>query len=191
MEVISNTADFRPSEDYCELLIGCGHSRLKELDPEGDNKWSNLYTLDSNEACNPDFLHDLEEFPYPFADDSFNEIHAYEVLEHTGAQGDWRFFFQQFDELWRILKPGGFLMASVPMWDSQWAWGDPGHKRVITEGSLIFLNRENYEIIDTDPEKSPLADYRPYFQSNWKVEGVQETQDRFYFVMKAIKDGDG
>lgn len=190
MQVISNTADFKPSEDYCELLIGCGHSRLKELDPEGDNKWSNLYTLDSNEACNPDFLHDLEEFPYPFADDSFNEIHAYEVLEHTGAQGDWKFFFKQFDELWRILKPDGFLMASVPMWDSQWAWGDPGHKRVITEGSLIFLCRENYEVIDSEPEKSPIADYRPYFKSNWKVEGVQETQDRFYFVLKAIKDGD-
>ena len=29
----------------------------------------------------------------PFGDDAFDEIHAYEVLEHTGRQGDWRFFF--------------------------------------------------------------------------------------------------
>lgn len=186
MEIVSNTVDFKPSEDYCELLLGCGHRRKKELDPEGDNKWQNLYTLDMNEACNPDFVHDLNVFPYPFPDNSFNEIHAYEVLEHTGTQGDVAFFFKQFDELYRILKPGGFLMCSTPMWDSMWAWADPGHRRVIAQGSLIFLDRRNYEDVDNDPE-SPMQDYRDAFNCDFHVEGVQETDARFYFVLKANK----
>lgn len=175
-------AVFVPTEEYTELLIGCGRNRAKQLDPEGENKWHNLYTLDIDESLAPDFVHDLEVFPYPFADNSFNEVHAYEVLEHTGKQGDWKFFFAQFDELWRILKPGGYFMCSVPMWDSMWAWADPGHKRVISQGSLVFLDRKNYDV-----EGSPIADYRGAFKSDWKVEGVQETDERFYFVLKAMK----
>lgn len=173
---------FEPTDKYCELLLGCGHRRAKELDPDGKNEWHNLYTLDNNEAVAPDFVHDLEVFPYPFPDNSFDEIHAYEVLEHTGSQGDWKFFFAQFDELYRILKPGGFFMCSVPAWDSMWAWADPGHKRVLAQGSLIFLDRENYDV-----EGSPIMDYRNSFTCDFKVEGIQETDDRFYFVLKAKK----
>ena len=117
-----------------ELLIGCGNSREKRV---YDNiivkpEWNELVTLDIDPMCNPDVTHDLDVLPYPFEDNTFDEIHAYEVLEHCGHQGDWIFFFQQFTELWRILKPKGVLVGSCPNWDSPWAWGDPGHRRIIS-----------------------------------------------------------
>jgi SAM-dependent methyltransferase len=116
-----------------ELLIGCGNDRRKKITfPQTPSDWTQLVTLDIDASTKPDIVHDLNVLPYPFLDSTFDEIHAYEVLEHCGRQGDWKFFLDQFAELWRILKPGGFLVATCPMWDGPWAWGDPGHTRVIS-----------------------------------------------------------
>ena len=192
MEVISNTVEFK-NADYTELLLGCGNRRDKEFcyPPQGNEdfdperaQFTNLVTLDVSESCNPDVVHDLNTLPLPFQDEEFNEIHAYEVLEHTGRQGDVQFFFDQFNEFYRILKPGGLFLASVPMWDSPWSWGDPGHTRVITQHTLLFLDPRNFE---KRPEDSPMAEYEGLNQGNWQVRGVQETDHRFYFVMEAMK----
>ena len=87
-----------------QLLIGCGHSREKRMIYEGHTPgWDELVALDINPECDPDIEWDLNEIPYPFDDNEFDEIHAYEVLEHLGAQGDFRFFFAQFEEMWRII----------------------------------------------------------------------------------------
>jgi len=99
-----------------QLLIGCGNNCDKKITfSEISKEWKELVTLDIDEDTNPDVVHDLNAMPYPFEDNTFDEIHAYEVLEHCGKQGDWRFFFDQFSELWRILKTGGYYCATVPM----------------------------------------------------------------------------
>ena len=168
-----------------ELLIGCGQNKekkiqLKETNPE----WGDLTTLDSDAAHDPDVVHDLNVLPYPFEDNTFDEIHAYEVLEHCGRQGDWQFFFDQFAEFWRILKPGGHFFASCPAWDSPWAWGDPGHTRIITEGSIIFLDQTQYEAQDG---KTPMTDYRSHYSADFEPIAGQTTDDTFGFVLKARK----
>ena len=56
----------------------------------------------------------MNKLPLPFDNDTFDEIHAYEVLEHVGKQGDYIFFFAQFSDLYRILKPNGLLVAMSP-----------------------------------------------------------------------------
>lgn len=168
-----------------ELLLGCGNQRAKQVTfPEVQKEWSELVTLDIDESCNPDVVHDLNVLPYPFGDSTFDEIHAYEVLEHLGSQGDWKFFFGQFQELWRILKPGGFLVATVPMWDSKWAWGDPGHRRVINDGSLIFLSQKEYE---RQIGKTAMCDYRSVYTADFDIMGLSEKGETFAFVLKALK----
>lgn len=169
-----------------ELLIGCGHSRAKHVHgtwtPTGD-QWSNLTTLDMDPGVSPDVVHDLNVLPLPFADGEFDEVHAYEVLEHCGRQGDWKFFFDQFFEFWRILKPGGLFVATVPMWDSPWAWGDPGHTRVITKGSLIFLDQREYSQVG----QSAMTDYRHAWRGNFEGFAAVEKEHTFGFILKAIK----
>lgn len=171
-----------------ELLIGCGHQRKKRITfDEIPEQWTELFTLDINEDCHPTHCHDLTNLPLPFDDDCFDEIHAYEVLEHTGQQGDWRFFFNQFYEFWRILKPDGYLIATCPMWDSLWAWGDPGHTRVINEGNLVFLSQKEY-IVQVDGNKqSPMTDYRPYWEGDFEMIAKQEEGEIFGFVIQAKK----
>lgn len=178
-------ADFKPQHGYKELLLGCGHNRKKRLKPEfAKENWQNLITLDINPSTNPDVVWDLNDLPWPFEDDQFDEIHAYEVLEHFGQQGDWKAFFAHFEEIWRILKPGGHLMASTPAWDKVWAWSDPGHTRVISEGTLTFLAQEAYETAD---DKTPLTDYRNYYKGDFECLGLQEEAASLYFVLEAKK----
>ena len=149
--------------------------------------WLNLTTLDIDASCSPDVVYDLEKVPYPFQSDSFDEIHAYEVLEHIGMQGDYRTFFAQFYELWRILKPNGILLATVPDLHSRWAWGDPGHRRVITVDSLVFLRQESYrEQIGV----TCLSDYRWIWKGDFDIAGLlpqEPNQEHFGFALRAIK----
>ncbi len=149
-----------------ELLIGCGHSREKRLGVEGRKGWSDLTTMDMSKHVNPDVVHNLENLPYPFKDEEFDEIHAYEVLEHCGQQGDWRFYFAQFREFDRILKPGGYMFITCPNWDKRWAWGDPGHTRIIGFEQLMFLNKSIY----TDgAKKTSMTDYSHVWQGDLRI----------------------
>jgi SAM-dependent methyltransferase len=168
-----------------ELLIGCGNSRKKNITcKEIPAEWSNLITLDMDPACNPDHVHNLDNIALPFGDNTFDEIHAYEVLEHCGRQGDWRFFFDQFAEFWRILKPGGYFVGSVPMWDCEWAWADPGHTRVIAPGSLIFLSQKEYE---HQVGKTAMTDYRAHYKADFDILGKDTSTDTFGFILRANK----
>jgi hypothetical protein len=165
-----------------ELLIGCGSSRVKKLAPR-DKEWSGLVTLDINPAHKPDVVHDLEEMPLPFEENAFSEIHAYEVLEHTGRQGDWRFFFRQWSEFWRLLEPDGLFCGSVPLPTSKWAWGDPSHTRLITAEQFVFLDQTNYAQVG----KTAMSDFRFVYQADFALEGTIERGESLYFVLRAVK----
>jgi SAM-dependent methyltransferase len=167
-----------------ELLLGCGSSRERRIAVNGRTRWTELVTLDFVEDHDPDVVHDLEQLPYPFADDTFQEIHAYEVLEHLGRQGDFRSLLRQFEELWRILKPGGVLAATSPSWRSMWAWGDPGHTRVITSGTLVFLSQAEYA---RQIGVTAMSDYRPWYRADFQPVHVQEDADHIVYVLQAIK----
>lgn len=166
-----------------ELLIGCGNSRDKRMSKQGDPPgWSNLTTLDFSADCGPDVVHDLEVLPYPFADNSFDEIHAYEVLEHTGQQGDWRFFFAQFGEFYRILKPNGCMFITVPTWNSVWAWGDPSHKRVLSLASVTFLSQVEYT---KQIGKTSMSDYRETWKGDFQPVYHEIIEDTTKIVLVA------
>jgi SAM-dependent methyltransferase len=171
-----------------ELLLGCGNNRDKKVSiPDIPQDWSgDLITLDWDDACRPDVLHNLNMLPYPFDDNMFDEVHAYDTLEHCGTQGDFRFFFDQFSEIHRILKPGGYLIGLCPNWDSPWAWGDPGHTRLISKESLAFLSQASYE---DQVGKTAMTDYRSCYQADFEPVTLSEQEHSWAFIMRAIKDG--
>lgn len=186
--------------DYCELLIGCGRARDKRLFVPGTDpvKWSALTTLDCNPDVRPDILVDLDRVPWfaPQANSSlarildssrFDEIHAYEVLEHLGTQGDIRAFFAFFSECWRVLKPGGHLLATCPSRYSSWLWGDPGHTRAILPQSLIFLDQEQYEKQCDSGHPRPMSDYRYLYKGDFKTLFQVDNRETFSFILQAVK----
>jgi SAM-dependent methyltransferase len=51
---------------------------------------------------------DLEKEPFPFNDAQFDVVVCNQVFEHLKQ------VFRPIDEIWRVLKPGGYLIYSVP-----------------------------------------------------------------------------
>lgn len=167
-----------------ELLIGCGSTRDRRLAVNGQRDWTKLVTLDNNTDHHPDVLHDLQSTPWPFGDETFDEVHGYEVLEHLGRQGDARSFFETFGEAWRVLKPDGFLAATCPSYRSMWAWGDPSHTRVLTSGSLVFLDQDQYRL---QVGKTAMSDFRWLWKADFRTVWLEEDEDKFCFVLQAVK----
>ncbi len=171
-------------QDYQELLIGAGSSRAKKIVLNGRNAWTNLVTLDINSDHRPDVVWNLEHLPLPFSDNAFDEIHAYEVLEHTGQQGDHVFFFAQFAEIWRILKPGGQLVGTCPSRKSVWAWGDPSHKRIVQPESFVFLDQMEYI---RQVGVTPMSDFRYLYQADFIATHLADDEETFSFSIQAVK----
>lgn len=153
------------------LLLGSGFMKAERRlatphsASEHETEWT---TLDMNPAARPDVVFDLNRIEQgkklPFKPDTFDEIHAYSIVEHYGRQGDWRGFFAGMRELWRVLKMGGYFLGGCPAHDDPWAWGDPSHTRIITPGTLSYLTREHYE---GALGKTPSSDFRAVVDPCW------------------------
>lgn len=170
------------------LLLGSGSEHSRRVQHSGKTDFSDgvLVKLDMDAGVNPDVVHNLDELPYPFTDNEFDEIHAYECLEHCGRQGDGEFFFAQFGEFWRMLKPDGIVAITVPLWDSEIAWGVPDHKRVFPPSLFGFLEPSYYDNLG----KPGYADYRHWLgKTNFKVLHVQrlDAAMQLCVVLRAMK----
>ncbi len=166
-------------------MLGCGSRRNRVLTVPGhEGPFEELTTLDINADHAPDIVHDLNACPWPLDSNAYDEVHAYEVLEHLGHQGDAVSFFAHFAEIWRVLKTEGLLFATVPSVRSAWLWGDPSHTRVISSETLTFLSQPQY---DEQVGKTPMSDFRYLYKADFDVMAQQDNGQHFAFVLRAVK----
>jgi SAM-dependent methyltransferase len=124
---------------------------------------------------------------YAAASDYWDEIHAYQVLEHLGRQGDAHSFCAQFAEIWRILKPNGFLVATVPSRSSEGLWGDPSHTRAVLPMHLAFLDQAEYVKQCDSANPTGMSDFRRFYKADFKVVDQYDNRTDFGFVLQAVK----
>jgi SAM-dependent methyltransferase len=93
------------------LDIGCGR-----------NKTSGCIGIDRIALPGVDIVHDLDQFPWPFADDEFSVIYANHFLEHVS------YILETLGEIHRICAPGGRLIVRVPRYASDNFHTDLTHK---------------------------------------------------------------
>lgn len=76
--------------------------------------------------------------PWPWDDNSVDEIHCSHVLEHFG---EWD-RVHLFNEMYRVLKPKATASIQTPYWKSGRAYGDPSHRWApLSDFSLFYLRR--------------------------------------------------
>lgn len=162
------------------LVLGAGNRTLMSVQVnlpgseipdslEFKDNFKDVWTIDIDPHAKPKIVWDLEskevygddvKLTWPVPDNYFDEVHAYEVLEHLGGMGDYKFFFALWRKIWDVLKPGGIVCATTPWWESVWAWQDPGHRRVYSPQILLYLSQPEYA---AQIGKTSMTDYRRFF----------------------------
>ena len=108
--------------------------KLKVLDVGcGINKFPGAIGLDVNARSRPDVLADLDRFPYPFADGSFDEVRAIHVIEHVAN------VIGTLEEFHRLLKPGGRVVIATPHYTDFSSFCDPTHRWHLNSYSLRYF----------------------------------------------------
>lgn len=106
----------------------------------------------------PDLHWDLEQFPWPWTDDSVDEVVMSHVLEHLGATSD--VFMRITQELYRVWRAGAIIQVTVPHPRHDTFWADPTHVRPITPLLFsLFSKKLNREWAGKACASTPLALY--------------------------------
>lgn len=126
-----------------KLNLGCGRNPL-----------DGYVNLDRAPLPGVDVVHDLEQFPLPFDDDTFDEIIGIDLIEHvTDALG-------LMEELHRIATPGAICTFALPYGSSDDAWEDPTHVRPYFIGSWMYFAQPTYY----------RADYG--YRGDWQIDTI-------------------
>lgn len=110
-------------DDKVKIDLGCGSSKITG------------YTgVDICQLEGVDIVHDLEQYPWPFKDESVDEIYCSHYAEHVSC------LIKFMDECFRILKYGGMMFIRSPYYNSMRAWQDPTHKQAISDATFCYYN---------------------------------------------------
>lgn len=101
-----------------------------------------------------DVIHNLNLLPWPWHNDSFDEIQAVSIFEHLSIT-----LVQSMDECWRILKPDGQLIVKYPLWNTPTAHDDPTHRWYWSDRVLEVF----------DPETKYGQDHPYYTLKKWEI----------------------
>ncbi|MCF8506918.1 MAG: class I SAM-dependent methyltransferase [Caulobacter sp.] len=138
-----------------KLNLGCGFAKL--------DGWVNV---DKFAACEPDQVADIESLPWPWADDSVDEVLLSHVLEHVGQSTD--LFLGIVTELWRVCRHGARIDIRVPHFRNDSFVQDPTHVRAIHPRSFEHFSRKTN--LRWKAEGSPATPLALYLGVDFDIE---------------------
>ena len=166
------------------LILGSGNCnerrfRYKEQ-PTHFTDEENITRVDMDPNCGADIVMEYDGGALPFDDDTFDEIHAYDSLEHWGTQGDWKGYFDEFAEYHRILKDKGKMYIIVP--NTTDLFTDPGHRRFFSQNHFFMLMQDFYD--QCKETNTPCTDYRFYWKKNFRVAVMRSSDHHFAVILE-------
>ena len=97
-------------------------------------------------------IFDLNNFPYPIEDEYYDEVRAWDVIEHLDEP------LKVMDEIHRILKPNGIFTAKACGWENPNYWVDITHKH--------GFDIKSFDYLVSDTEIGRIYNY--YTNKKWK-----------------------
>ena len=142
--------------------------------------------VDKFQYYNPDVVHDLEKFPYPFEDGVVDEILLSHVLEHIGQNPD--IFNNIIKELYRICKNNSIIDIRVPHPRHDDFISDPTHVRPITIlGLQLYDKNLNEKWEKMNAANTPLA---LIHKVNFFIKDVNYVLENYYSKLLEKKEID-
>ncbi len=137
-----------------KINFGCGKNRI-----------DGYVGVDKIQMPTVDVVHDMNCFPYPFDDESVDEVILCHILEHL------LYTVKIMEELWRICKPGAMLEIDVPYYNSPSACDDPTHVSFFTEHTFDYF---------TEDKARALSGFNYYSAARFKIHFVVPYQRKIY-----------
>lgn len=126
-----------------KLNLGCGNKHL--------DGWLNV---DHHPPA--DKLWNLELLPWPWEDNSVDEVQMIHVLEHLGQPKD--LYLEIIKQLYRVCRSDAVIRISVPHPRHDDFLNDPTHVRAITAESMSLFNQdENRRKVAEGYSDTPLG----------------------------------
>lgn len=139
------------------LNLGCGFAHE-----------DGYVNVDAFEVCKPDEVVNLDQYPWPWEDNSVDEILMLHTLEHLQ---DW---WGAILECVRILKPGGMIHIHVPDESSSTALTYRDHHHVFHYRSFHGIQKSTHgssawAAVEEDKVPLMMVDYYrvPFKQYEW------------------------
>lgn len=149
------------------LEIGCGIHRSGET----------TVAIDKIRTPQVDIVRDVAKRGIPFADNTFDQVRAYDVIEHIESYEDLIFLF---NEIWRVLKPEGLFHFTTPNGVIN-SFAHMTHVRAFSAGSFEYLKDVgNPEFNHMREADGIVANFNIQFKSNQY--GEQVIEGEFYAI---------
>jgi len=110
------------SSEKVGLHLGCGSTKIQ-----------NFVNVDKNPNVSPNIIWDLNHYPLPFNDDTFEIVIAISIIEHLDN------FFSIMGEIHRVTKKNGIVLILVPHFSSLSANTDPTHRQNMSIRSCDYF----------------------------------------------------
>jgi len=141
----------------------------------GKNKRDGFIGVDIWEGA--DIVCDLENFPWPFADESVDEIYCSHYIEHTPD------LIAFANEIYRIMKIGATAYILAPYYSSIRAWQDPTHVRAISENTFLYFDKE-WRLRNNLDHYPISADFDFKYRLDIDQDWCKKNEDELKFAIK-------
>src|SRR5215475_404444 len=103
----------------------------------GINKKPGSIGIDRNLSTRADVIVELDSFPYPFRDSSFDGLQAVHVIEHVSD------VIRSMEEFHRLVRAGGEVFIVTPHYTDFSSFCDPTHRWHLNSFSFRYFGEDN------------------------------------------------
>ena len=162
-----------------KLNIGCGKDIRR-----------GFVNVDYLKSKGVDVVCNLNNYPYPFQNNQFDEILAKDILEHLEKPD------KCMRELWRISRNGCKIKIIVPHYSSVNAWGDMTHVKPFSQHSMDHFNikKEKGTSLEFHQKEKFKVNVKLIIPRIYKILGVSffiryfpEVYERFFTYLLPIQ----